>query len=388
MENRISAALPAFAGRNPGIDLLRGVAIILVVIHHLALRIPLAKTGLADYVPLLVLKALSWDGGKAVKLFFVISGFLITDHTLRRWGSLGGMQARPFMARRFCRLMPCLLVLLALLSLFKLAGLPDFQFHHPEQSLSRAVFSVFFMHLNLYETVTGYLPPNWDVLWSLSVEEVFYTAFPLVCLVLARWPSVLGIVFACLAFALPYAEWLIRDAKDIWQDEAYGPGLCSIAMGVCAALVAHKFPFSARSRTAQCMGVLGSIGVGLYLLDGHSVSSVLGYYCAPLFYTLSCAALLLAFQAGWGCAAVMRLPAWPRRWGQMSYEIYLTHMFIVMPAVHGFKATGQNWQLGWLWFFPVLLGAYYLGLAVERFLSRPADRELQKVLRLRQAAPA
>nr|WP_322783282.1 acyltransferase [Gluconobacter vitians] len=118
------------AQRNPGIDLLRGLSIILVLIHHLALRIPLMQTGLSAVFPAMLLKALNWDGGKGVKIFFVISGFLITDHTLRRWGSLGGINAIAFSARRACRILPCLLVLLGILAALNLAGTPDFLFHH------------------------------------------------------------------------------------------------------------------------------------------------------------------------------------------------------------------------------------------------------------------
>ena len=38
------------------------------------------------------------------------------------------------------------------------------------------------MHLNWLEARTGYLPAAWNVLWSLSVEEAFYLAFPLLCM--------------------------------------------------------------------------------------------------------------------------------------------------------------------------------------------------------------
>ena len=49
--------------------------------------------------------------------------------------------------------------------------------------LPRALFSALTFHLNWLEAKTGYLPANWDVMWSLSVEEMFYLFFPLVCLV-------------------------------------------------------------------------------------------------------------------------------------------------------------------------------------------------------------
>ena len=70
--------------RNPGIDLLRGLAIVLEVFNHLGLRIPLEKSALAGVLPRWLLNRLNWNGYEAVYVFFVISGFLIAGNALRR----------------------------------------------------------------------------------------------------------------------------------------------------------------------------------------------------------------------------------------------------------------------------------------------------------------
>lgn len=360
------------SGRNAGIDLLRGLAIILVVIHHLSLRIPLMQTQLAAVLPTMVLRALSWDGGKAVTLFFVISGFLIADHALRRWGTLEAIDIIAFSGRRACRILPCLTVLLCILCLLAGVGLNDFRLRHSTQSLPGAVFAALFMHLNLYEARTGYLPPNWDVLWSLSIEEFFYAVFPLCCVVLGKLRGATGLLFATLALAMPVMKWQISDASDIWQDEAYGPGISAIAMGVSAALLSRRFGPKLDRKVSALLGWAGTLGVSLYLLDSPVMWLTLDYG-APLVFTLSCAMLLTAFANGWGKAADGRLLTWLRKWGRLSYEIYLTHMFVVMPVVHLSKATGSNVALGWVWFIPTLGLSFALGLAVDHLLSRPAD---------------
>src|SRR5574337_929923 len=168
--------------RNPGLDLLRGLAIVLVVLNHLGLRIPLKQTALVEVLPAWFLSRLNYNGYEAVFVFFVISGFLIASNALRRWGGLERIELRAFYARRFARIVPCLLVLIAVLALLHLLAVPDYIIHRPGQSLPGAIWAALGLHLNWYEGQTGYLPGSWDVLWSLSIEEAFYIGFPLVCL--------------------------------------------------------------------------------------------------------------------------------------------------------------------------------------------------------------
>ena len=188
--------------RNPGIDLLRGLAILLVVFNHLGLRMPLKQTALADVLPSWLLVRLNYNGYEAVFVFFVISGFLIAGNAARRWGSLARIDARAFYARRFARIVPCLLVLVAVLSVLDLVGVRDYTILHANQSLPRAILAAPGLHLNWYEGQTGYLPGNWDVLWSLSIEEVFYLGFPLACL-LTRQRAVLVPLLVLLALSMP-----------------------------------------------------------------------------------------------------------------------------------------------------------------------------------------
>jgi peptidoglycan/LPS O-acetylase OafA/YrhL len=372
------------ASRNPGIDLLRGLSIVFVILNHIGLRIPLKKTMLADVLPTWFLSRLNYNGYEAVFVFFVISGFLITGNALQRWGGLERIDLRAFYARRFARIVPCLLALIVVLSALHLLAVPDYIINRPGQSLPGAIWATLGLHLNWYEGHTGYLPGNWDVLWSLSIEEVFYIGFPLLCL-LTRRRWVLVPLLALLALSMPWTHAVLR-GNEIWQEKAYLPGMSAIAIGVLGALLASR-SWTLPLRAIILLGWLGAIGLMAATIDGAQMWQLLrdGYM---LLLALSALCLLLACEqrqrlGGWH---TWRALDWLRSWGRLSYEIYLTHMFVVTPVVWLFRFGGSNFRLGLLWYLLTLPLCWLLGRAVERWLSTPCDRWLRRRLLRPQVA--
>jgi peptidoglycan/LPS O-acetylase OafA/YrhL len=369
--------------RNPGIDLLRGLSILLVVLHHVGLRIPLKQGVLATFLPRWFLNALIYNGYEAVFVFFVISGFLITSNTLARWGTLGAIDARSFYARRAARILPCLVALVAVLSALHLAGARDYVISHPNQSLPRTIFSALGLHLNWYEGRTGWLPGNWDVLWSLSIEEVFYLGFPLVCLGLRR-KRFLVPALILLALSLPVSRAALA-GNGIWQEKAYLPGMAGIAMGVLGALAADHLRPQGRG-IVRLVGAAGAVGLAAVLCFEGKIWPYLGNGTL-LLLTLSTAGLVLAFhwRASSGPANPLPGTGWLRSFGRLSYEIYLTHMFVVWPVVRAFKATGASLRWGILWYLPAAALSWLLGWLVARYLSTPSEHALRR--RLMTAEP-
>lgn len=373
---RSETALPRYAG----IDALRGLSILLVVLHHLALRIPLKKTALADIVPGRVLGAISYNGYEAVFVFFVISGFLIANHSLARWGSLANIDLRAFYARRAGRILPCLLLLLAVLSLLHLAGAADYVIHQPSQSLPRALVAALGLHLNWYEGATGYLPGSWDVLWSLSIEETFYLGFPLVCM-FVRSRALLAMALVALVCSIPFALMAITD-NEIWKEKAYLPGMGAIAAGVLAALATRRWPQPPRALVAA-IGVFGAGGLLALMFAMRELWPLLHDFV--MFWLVACAACLVYALAHARGPGVLGL-AWLRSMGRYSYEIYLGHMFVVFAIVAAFKAAGSDLRSGWLWYVPAVLTCWALGVLVGRFYSDPCARALTQGL-ARKAVP-
>jgi len=366
------------AERNHGIDALRGISIVLVILNHIGIRIPLSKTAAHTVLPHWLTNVLNWRGYEAVFIFFVISGFLITGLSLRRWGGLNQIRLGGFYGRRFARIVPCLVALVLILAVLDIVGVPFFVIHRSSQSLGGAIWSAVGLHLNWYEGHTGYLPGNWDVLWSLSIEEVFYLAFPIIAL-LTRRAWVLLPLLVALALSLPYT----RDAlhgHPIWQEKAYLPGMAAIAAGMIGALVAArvKRPNLASSRTLTIAGGAGIVGM---LTTERFVWPAIGSWDVFLL-TASAACLLIGLQ--WRRDAWPSRPwpglGWLRSMGRHSYEIYLTHMFVVFGAVALFRGLGASPHWGWAWYLPVILACWGLGVLVARYFSVPCDRALRTYL--------
>ena len=143
--------------------------------NHVNIRLRQAK------VPYHPISALVWNGQSGVQIFFAVSGFLITAMALKRWGSLPEVKIRDFYLLRFARIAPLLLALLVILSGLDLAHVENFVVTPRTGGLGRALLAALTFHVNVLEATRGYLPANWDILWSLSVEEAFYFFFPIVC---------------------------------------------------------------------------------------------------------------------------------------------------------------------------------------------------------------
>jgi peptidoglycan/LPS O-acetylase OafA/YrhL len=359
--------------RNPGIDSLRGLAILLVILVHLRIRIPMKDSLVADILPEWLVKALTDRGHEAVYVFFVISGFLITSHTLMRWRELHQIDLSSFWARRAARIMPCLLVLVAVLSVLHLLNVEGYTIWREGQSLAGAIVAALGFHINWYEGQHGYLPGSWDILWSLAIEEIFYLGFPIACL-LIRNRAAMMILVALFAASLPILKATVG-GSEIWQHKAYLPGMSAISAGVLAALIAAQIQLLSMAQLRVLYG-LGTAGLLTVLgLTDHIAALE---YVLPLFLTASTVCLILGFHWHAKLGTLRSLPGtrWLGSMGRLSYEMYLSHMFVVLSVASLVKAAQWDPYWGFVWYPPAILMAWGLGSLIERYWSTPSMRWL------------
>jgi peptidoglycan/LPS O-acetylase OafA/YrhL len=360
--------------RLDGVDVLRGLCVLLVVLHHIHLRFVLNHYDV-DALPGILNQVLFWSGYYAVITFFVISGFLITRLSVRRWGSLEKVHVGHFYRMRAARILPCLLLVLVILSVLHAAGALEFTIRPERASLSRALWAALTFHVNWLEGHHGYLPGSWDILWSLSVEETFYLLFPLTCVFLRKERFAL-LPLVCLAIAGPINRAVLAD-QDPWGSYAYLSCMDGIAFGCMAALVC------ARQRMSQgTLRILLAVGAAIAFLvvvlcdeDSHVGIARFGLNVTVL--EVGIAMMLVAFGSGVGNQALSFGTRWLRAIGRCSYEIYLFHMLVVLGLISLFKRMHPAPKTIPLWYITMLLLSVSVGYAVSRLYSEPLNRRLR-----------
>jgi peptidoglycan/LPS O-acetylase OafA/YrhL len=365
--------------RVHGLDTLRALAIVLVVLHHYVLFVaPRDTFGW--------LGEIGWVG---VDLFFALSGYLIGNQIFAAMRSAQGFSPARFYLRRLLRTLPNYYVVLALYFLW-----PAFQNGQPLPPLWK--FLTFTQNLKL-EPGTAF-----SHAWSLSIEEQFYLLLPAAALLVAslrrslRWAWT-GLALAVAAGMLTRG-WLWRELVDANASELhnyykfiYYSSLCrcdELLAGVALALVKNYHVrqwqrITAYGNLALAGGVaLGTLAFSLFLADHFGFAmTVLGYPMLALSFSL----LVVAALSGDSLLCSTRVPGAGAlaRW---SYAIYLTHKQVCIMAAPVLQKLGYGPQS------PLAIGVMLAlgvlsGWLLYRLVETPFMALRRRVAPTSQAAP-
>ena len=360
--------------RLPGLDLLRAIAIVWVMLFHSYII-----GGLGAHFS--VLENSGWMG---VDLFFLLSGYLIGSQVLKPLSRGEPLAPTDFYLRRAFRVLPAFFVVLALYFCWpafrESPGIqPAWQF---------ATFTVNFLIDYQHNKAFSHV-------WSLCVEEHFYLLFPWLAWSLTRRPSLRKVVIVCVGLVaagmlLRGYVWLyelapLRDLDDgrfgrSFIEDIYYPTymrLDGLLAGVVLATIKIYRP-AWWQRMQQNANALLLFGIAVVLASIVVFQDRSGLPATVIGYPLLSFGLMLLVASGAGTQGWLgriRMPG--AGWlAMVSYSLYLTHKAVYKLIENTFGAVLQDHALLAFATYAAasLLVAAVLHYAVERPFLRLREK--------------
>jgi len=331
---------------TPALDGVRGIAIILVLLHHFTLFDPTTTFGAwLGFVALL-----GWSG---VDLFFVLSGFLITGILIDARDS--DRYFTSFYARRTLRIFP----LYYLVVFVSFVVLPWFPRWHAllvgPADVPQWPYWTYLVNFAIADR-DAFQHGVLDVAWSLAIEEQFYLVWAVVVWLLS--PKWLGPLCAAIVLAAPIARTVALQLGAHTVDVYVLPHLRAdtLALGGLLAWLVRRRSLRLHPHTAAWVCVAALAGaVGAALLDASPWWS--GLWTQRVGYTLFAMAgaglivsAIMGPQDSW--ISTLLSAGWLRAFGKYSYCMYLIHLPVSRVVQEYVLAPAQ---------FPAVMGAMWPG---------------------------
>ncbi|KOR22829.1 acyltransferase family protein [Burkholderia cenocepacia] len=337
-----------------GLEGLRGVAALFVVLFHMQISLP--GLGLAR------------NGYLAVDLFFVLSGFVITGAYGRRVSNVSEL-AR-FLVRRAGRLWPTHIVTNALFYILPSAfgmvalalGAANVKLSFP--NTGEAIGLVLMLHgLPIYDHFVGTL-----VSWSTSVEFYVYVLFGVVCLLVrgsTRWMAYLalsGVGYATAIWAAVHSNDCVARLFCFSLAYDYGWARCLAGFFLGALIAEHRNARPVVVMTRPVVQVVAfAVATLLMLFANHAYGSV---YFAPAVFAMVIASM--SRDTGPVSRIFRARPA--QYLGSLSYSLYLGHA-VLLPILIAISRTWRT-PVG-----HVIAGALFLAASIA--LARRLNRAIE-----------
>jgi peptidoglycan/LPS O-acetylase OafA/YrhL len=348
--------LRATLGYNRALDGLRALAVAAVIADH------------AGYLIV---------GSYGVIVFFVVSGYLITGLLLTEHESTGRIGIRSFYRRRWARLAPALLVIVAVTLVWVLAiGV----------SVSKWIAGLIgaLTYTTNFVEVTGaqtHISSYYEWSWSLAIEEQFYLVWPVLMIVVLyfgrRWGRAL---LASVAVGVIVLAWVIRagmvnsPAQSQRLSFSFESHMDAIALGAVLAIVTVGFQCGRWLRVVTTVAATLAAFELFQAVDGYRPIVPLFAQDARAYAQVSvlCVVLVAALVSA-PSGPLARLLAWGPlvHLGRLSYGLYLWNMLFMngFNELFGHKPVHAGWA-GLLW-LAALIG---VAEASYRYVETPLRR--------------
>lgn len=308
---KIARNITKSSARLPSLDGLRALSIGLVLFSH-------------SHPPEQFQKLAFFSGNLGVRIFFVISGFIITWLLLQEEKSSGGISLKNFYIRRIARIFPAYYTYLAAVFLLDHAGLIN-----SGGNIQKLLNILFLANYGPCEGPTG-------VLWSLGVEEQFYLIWPAVFIIFRLFAekrialiTLLGvIVCSTILRGINVLCWKNQETYFWLHRFSFLFQMDIIAWGCLGAIVAFHW-----SQAVQYLAKYGVI-VLLFALsiitlpytareyDGYGIETVFG----PTLEAIGTLLIIIVGVAKSDYSVFRILNLRPVIWlGTISYSLYLWH---------------------------------------------------------------
>lgn len=345
--------------RNLGLDVLRCVAVLLVILCHLR-DVSCIPDGAINFIRA--------GGGLGVTLFFVLSGFLVSGLLFREHQLCDSVDTRRFLIRRSFKLYP---PYWAWLSGSAMLSLPVLWAGSPREYWESLLVRLMFLQ--------NYFPRYFDHTWTLAVEEQFYIVLAaLVATCSGSGGSPFG--WVPMVFFATAATSVVLRSGAFTMVTAFSPSAFvgthyqadALFFGVMLSYLVHYHNLDHHIRRIPT-ALLAAAGVGI----AASLSYVPGFSAmpgAPLGHVgayLGAGAIVLAARR-WSDSS-SRLIGCIGFLGATSYSTYLWHGFVNILANRGPEKLIGHCD-PWVYRVGYIGGAFVVGIAMHRLIELPAMR--------------
>jgi peptidoglycan/LPS O-acetylase OafA/YrhL len=375
MANISGAAGKATASKLYGLDHLRTLAIVLVLVFHYAALFPHPAW----------LEAISKFGWTGVDLFFVLSGYLIASQLFYQIAQQQTISLKTFFLKRFFRIIPAYLVVVGIYFCFPYV-------HEREALAPLWKYLSFTLNLGLDLRTQG----TFSHAWSLCIEEQFYFFLPLILIGLVHfkllkkgfWLLITLFIagfairyYAYNNFVLPHIEEEYGWAN--WYRHIYYPTYCRLdgllaGVGIAALL---QFRPAIKERLLQYGNALLLLSIAIltaaYILciDQESFeATVFGFPLVSIGYGVMVLGAVSpnSFLYKYGAVGTSTIAA-------LSYAFYLTHKFVIHITQDQFVKLGiakdSNSML-----LVCIVTMFIVAMAMRQIIEKPFLKLRDKVL--------